>query len=52
VTHDELLELLGFLSNVRNSEYVADQMMQEECDKLIELVKKDIDSKHFHLGDI
>lgn len=52
MTRDELHELLDFLYNVRNSEYVADQMMQDECDKLIELVKKDIENTHYHLGDI
>jgi hypothetical protein len=52
MTRDELLELLGFLANVRNSEYVADEMMHDECDRLIELIKKEIESKHYKLGDI
>jgi hypothetical protein len=52
MTKDELFVLLFFLKNVRNSEYVADQMMQDECDKLIELVEKDIETKHYHLGDV
>jgi len=41
MSKDELGKLLSFLVNVRNSEYVADQMMQEECDELIEIIRKE-----------
>jgi hypothetical protein len=38
----ELSELLDILINVRNSEYAADQMMTEEIDRMIEVVKDEI----------
>ena len=38
MTNAECLDLLTFLKNVRQSEYVGDQMLEEECDRLIKLV--------------
>lgn len=43
MTRDELLELLGYLTMIRNYEFVFDQMLEDEHDKLIALVKKDIE---------
>jgi hypothetical protein len=42
MTKDELFILQAFLKNVRNSEYVANEMMGGECDELIKLVEKEI----------
>lgn len=38
MTNADYSSLLTFLRNVRQSEYVADQMLDAECDRLIKLV--------------
>lgn len=52
VKRDDLNILLAFLKNVKNSEYVSDQMMEKEAKFCIKLVEEMIDQTEWKLGDI
>jgi len=45
LTLNELFEMLGVLSCIRNYESIADNMMDEEIDRMIKLVKREIELK-------
>lgn len=45
MTSDELFELLGFLESIRHYESLADNMVQEECDRCIRMVTQAIAQK-------
>ena len=51
MTRDLMFEILDILANCRNSEYAADQMMQEEMDRVISILEVEIKNGHITVGD-
>jgi hypothetical protein len=48
MNRDELLELLRYLTMIQNYDFVFDQMLEDEHNRMIALVKKAIEESNEH----